>query len=89
MVSTNPEEHAISRIPGVASLSFEARSKSVETLEGFYQLLRAECKAISRDRGVRFEFDPRIESAPAIMDGKLSGRSCYATFPTGTVDSSA
>lgn len=72
VVSTCPQAHSISRIPGMVNFSFEARSKSVETLEGFYQLLRTECKAISRDRGVRFEFDRRIESAPATMDGRVS-----------------
>ena len=71
VVSTCPQAHAISRIPGMVNFSFEARSKSVETLEGFYQLLRTECKAIARDRGVRFEFDRRIESAPATMDGRV------------------
>jgi len=72
IVSTDPAEHSISRIPGNVSFSFEARSKSVDTLESFYQLLRTACKAISRDRGVRFEFDRRIESAPATMDPTLS-----------------
>ncbi|CAG2151828.1 N-carbamoyl-L-amino acid hydrolase [Cupriavidus yeoncheonensis] len=72
MVSTDAVEHSISRIPGKVDFSFEARSKSMDTLEGFYQLLRTECKAISRDRGVRFEFDRRIESAPATMDAGLS-----------------
>lgn len=72
IVATDPAEHSISRIPGKVSFSFEARSKSVDTLEGFYQLLRTECKAIGRDRGVHFEFDRRIESAPATMDLTLS-----------------
>ncbi|MCO4860959.1 hydantoinase/carbamoylase family amidase [Cupriavidus sp. WGlv3] len=73
VVSTDPAEHSISRIPGKVEFSFEVRSKSVDTLEGFYQLLRTECKAISRDRGVHFEFDRRIESAPATMDPALAG----------------
>ncbi|MDF3836452.1 hydantoinase/carbamoylase family amidase [Cupriavidus basilensis] len=73
MVSTSPEEHSVSRIPGTVNFSFEARSKSVDTLEGFYQLMRAECKAICRDRGVCFEFDRRMDSAPATMDSQLSG----------------
>lgn len=73
IVSTSPEEHSISRIPGTVHFSFEARSKNAETLEGFYQLFRTECKAIARDRGVRFEFDRRIASSPAVMDDRLSG----------------
>jgi len=72
IVSTDPAEHSISRIPGRVEFSFEVRSKSIDTLEGFYQLFRTECKAISRDRGVAFQFDRRIQSAPATMDTALS-----------------
>jgi len=81
VVSTDASEHSISRIPGLVSLSFEARSKSIDTLEGFYELMRTECKAIGRDRGVRFEFDRRMLSEPATMDAKLCdilARNCAA-----------
>jgi N-carbamoyl-L-amino-acid hydrolase len=71
VVSTDAAEHSISRIPGRVDFSFEARSKSIETLEGFYELMRTDCKAISRDRGVRFEFDRRLLSEPAVMDARL------------------
>jgi N-carbamoyl-L-amino-acid hydrolase len=71
VVSTDPAEHSISRIPGHVSFSFEARSKSNDTLEAFYQLMRAECNAISRERGVRFDFDRRLLSEPATMDTHL------------------
>lgn len=56
MLSTNAAEHAASRIPGHVKFSFEVRSKSIDTLEAFYQLMRAECTAIGRERQVRFEF---------------------------------
>ncbi len=68
VVNTDPAEHSISRIPGRVNFSIEARSKSTDTLEAFYQLMRAECTAISRERGVRFEFDRRLLSEPATMD---------------------
>lgn len=68
VVMTDPAEHSISRIPGRVTFSFEARSKSPDTLEAFYQLMQAECKAISRERQVRFEFDRRQRSDPAQMD---------------------
>lgn len=71
VVSTDAAEHSISRIPGRVDFSFEARSKSIETLEGFYELMRTDCKAIARDRGVRFEFDRRLLSDPAVMDARL------------------
>ena len=71
MLSTDPKEHATSRIPGQVNFSFEVRSKSIDTLEAFYQLMRAECTAISRERQVRFEFDRRLLSNPAVMDRQL------------------
>ncbi len=71
IVSTDPAEHSISRIPGQVSFSLEARSKSTDTLEAFYQLMRAECGSIERERGVRFEFDRRLLSDPATMDEGL------------------
>ena len=71
MLSTNPAEHAVSRIPGQVKFSFEVRSKSIDTLEAFYQLMRAECTAISRERQVNFAFDRRLLSNPATMDSQL------------------
>jgi N-carbamoyl-L-amino-acid hydrolase len=72
IVTTDPAEHSISRIPGQVSFSLEARSKSTDTLEAFYQLMRAECASIGRERGVQFEFDRRLLSDPATMDSKIS-----------------
>jgi N-carbamoyl-L-amino-acid hydrolase len=73
IVQTDAAEHSISRIPGRVSFSLEARSKSTDTLEAFYQLVRAECAAIGRERGVGFEFDRRLLSEPATMDARLCG----------------
>lgn len=84
VVSTDPAEHSISRIPGQVSFSFEARSKSNDTLEAFYQLMRAEVAAISRERGVRFEFDRRLLSEPATMDERLCGLLSRACSAQGT-----
>ena len=71
IVNTDAAEHSISRIPGRVSFSLEARSKSNDTLEAFYQLMRAECAAIGRERGVTFEFDRRLLSDPATMDDRI------------------
>lgn len=84
VVSTDPGEHSISRIPGQVSFSFEARSKSLETLEAFYQLTRAECTAISRERGVSFDFDRRLLSDPATMDERLCNLLSKACTDQGT-----
>ena len=84
IVSTDPAEHSISRIPGQVSFSLEARSKSNDTLEAFYQLMRAECTAIERERGVRFEFDRRLLSDPATMDASICDVLSKACTEQGT-----
>ena len=71
IVQTDTAEHSISRIPGHVSFSLEARSRSGDTLEAFYQLVQAEIQAISKERGVRFQTDRRLRSEPATMDPKL------------------
>jgi beta-ureidopropionase / N-carbamoyl-L-amino-acid hydrolase len=92
IVGTDPAEHSISRVPGKVSFSLEARSKSSDTLEAFYQVIRAECKALERERGVAFEFDRRLLSEPATMDPALCAKlesSCeamgvaHAVIPSG------
>lgn len=72
IVGTDPAEHALSRIPGKVDFSLEVRSQSPDTLDVFYELMRTECRAIERDRGVQFVFDRRLSSAPAIMDAHVS-----------------
>ncbi|MEG1101385.1 MAG: hydantoinase/carbamoylase family amidase [Comamonas sp.] len=71
VVQTNPAEHSISRVPGYAHFSFEARSKSSDTLEAFYQLVQAEMNSIERERGVQFKADRRLLSEPAVTDPHL------------------
>jgi N-carbamoyl-L-amino-acid hydrolase len=66
--TTPAQSHAVSVIPGEVQFSFEARSQDAATLERFHQLMQDECRAIGADRGVRFEFDDRLYTAPATMD---------------------
>lgn len=68
IVQTDPAHHAMSRIPGEVSFSFEARSLDAGTLEAVERLAHAEARAIERDRGVRFLFDEPVRSAPASLD---------------------
>jgi N-carbamoyl-L-amino-acid hydrolase len=74
IVGTDPAEHALARIPGLVRFSFEARSQSEEVLEAFYDLFLSECAGIGEERGVRFRFDRRLDTAPARMDEALAGR---------------
>lgn len=71
IVQTDPAEHSISRIPGQVSFSLEARSKSADTLEAFYQLVQAELQAVGKERGVRFVTDRRLRSDPATMHPRV------------------
>lgn len=73
ILQTDPAEHSISRVPGHVQFSLEARSKSADTLEAFYQLIQAEVAAVSRERGVQFNFDRRLLSEPATMDEGICG----------------
>jgi N-carbamoyl-L-amino-acid hydrolase len=74
VMSTDSALNAISRIPGEVYFSFEVRSQSFETLEGFYELLRTECRAVSDMRHVTFEFDERVYTEPARMDDAIINR---------------
>jgi beta-ureidopropionase / N-carbamoyl-L-amino-acid hydrolase len=68
VLGTDPAEHAIARIPGKVSFSFEARSQSQATLDAFHALFDEECHRIAEERGVRFEMDRRLDTQPAVMD---------------------
>jgi N-carbamoyl-L-amino-acid hydrolase len=74
IVGTDPAEHALARIPGLVRFSFEARSQSKEVLEAFYDLFLSECVGIGEERGVRFAFDRRLDTAPARMNEALAER---------------
>ena len=68
MLGTNPQEHAISRIPGEVRFSVEIRADDHATLQAFHDLLQAEAQAVARARGVTFTFDEAIVNRPAPMD---------------------
>ena len=68
IMHTDADSNAMSRIPGECSFSLEARSQSIDTLEAFYQLIRAEADAVADARKVSFEFDRRSLARPAMMD---------------------
>ncbi len=74
IVATNPDQHAMSRIPGEVAFSFEMRSQSHDTLEAFYELFRSECRAVSTQRGVSFAFDDRVYTEPARMSDGIIKR---------------
>ncbi|MEF2552670.1 hydantoinase/carbamoylase family amidase [Aurantimonas sp. A2-1-M11] len=73
MLQTDAAHHAMSRIPGEASFSFEARSQEPATLAAIETLFRSECQSIERERKVRFVFDDRRYTASAQLDTGLIG----------------
>ena len=71
VASTNPAEHAMSRVPGNVQFALEFRSESAELLADFEQLTRSEAGSIERLRGVDFDLgEPRL-TAPATMAPEL------------------
>jgi N-carbamoyl-L-amino-acid hydrolase len=74
IVGTDPREHSISRIPGEVQFSLEIRSQSLETLEGFYQLVLVESAGIERSRGVKFDWGERVLSEPGVIDREWAQR---------------
>jgi N-carbamoyl-L-amino-acid hydrolase len=86
IVGTDPNEHAIARIPGRLRFSLEFRSQSKETLEAFYDLFLSECQLVGEQRGVEFKLDRRVESAPAIMDAGWIDRLRAAARALGLPD---
>lgn len=68
--TTDPANHALTRIPGEVSFSLDVRSADSGTLESFYLLLQSECARVAAERGVSFSFDDRRDVAPAGMDDR-------------------
>ena len=83
VVTTNPEEHAISRIPGEIAFSFEVRSIDPETIHGFHALLLDEIRAVEAARGLSFALDRGIFTAPARMDPALVDGLCARATALG------
>ena len=83
VVTTDPAQHALSRIPAELDFSFEVRSQSRDTLESFYELLLSETRAVSKERVVSFAFDERIYAEPALMDERMIRKLSEATRQCG------
>jgi N-carbamoyl-L-amino-acid hydrolase len=74
MIGTNPEEHAISRVPGETKFSVEIRAENPETLDGFHDLVLAQGRLIGEERGVAFSFDDPIINLPVQLDSNWIDR---------------
>ncbi len=65
---TQPDKHSLARVPGEVEFSLDARGLPMELVRDYYAFLRREAQAVEAERGVRFEFDQLLESAPAPMN---------------------
>jgi len=71
IVGTNPDEHAVSRVPGEVSFALEYRSQDTKTLTSFGSLISSECKQIGEKRGVEFDLGEAVYTEPARMSENL------------------
>ena len=71
MVGTDPSTHALARIPDSVDFCMDIRSQDTDALNEMRELLRQEARFIERDRGVRFQFDDEIFTAPALCNAGI------------------
>jgi N-carbamoyl-L-amino-acid hydrolase len=69
--TTDPREHAMTRVPGECRFTLEYRSESERTLDDFGLLAATEAEDVSRERRVRIALGPGVRTPPAVMDGRL------------------
>ena len=69
--TTDPKEHAMTRVPGEARFSLEYRSESERTLKDFQALAEAEALEIARERRVKIDLGLPVRTPPAVMDPRL------------------
>ncbi len=68
IVKTDPEKHAMTRIPDSVEFSIDYRSQSAKTLDEMRELLQQEMATVSKERNVLFEVDPEMQTLPALCD---------------------
>ncbi len=72
--STDPAQHAFSKVAGEAALCLDIRSQDEATLQRFDRLLQRRAAEIAAAARVRIELGPRTGSAPAVMDAAIRER---------------
>jgi beta-ureidopropionase / N-carbamoyl-L-amino-acid hydrolase len=69
--STDPAEHAFSKVAGEVRFSLDVRSQEKATLDRVHDALLTITAGIEQRQGVRFELGPRTGSKPALMHPTL------------------
>ncbi|WP_119419151.1 Zn-dependent hydrolase [Desertibaculum subflavum] len=70
---TDPELHALTKVPGELRFSLDIRSCDPAALKELEALLHAKAQEIAARRGVRFEFGRRTSAAPGVIDPGIRG----------------
>ena len=77
-VSTDPEVHSLSKVPGEMRFTLDLRSGSPEVLAQMRDFVRDQAARIGVERNVRFELGDYSVSEPTVLDAQL-----LATLRTG------
>ncbi len=81
ILSTDPNQHAFSKISGDVHLSIDVRSHQISTLEKMHEQLMLLVDQVSNEQRVTINLGERTGSSPAIMNQKLIN-----TFSTAMED---
>lgn len=71
MVGTDPQIHALTRIPDLVDFSLDFRSQSTTALDAIRSLLEQIIQSVERERRVKFELDAEMYTAPALCDSQM------------------
>jgi N-carbamoyl-L-amino-acid hydrolase len=71
VLTTDPAQHAFSKISGDVGMSIDVRSHSVPTLDKMRERLQAVVADVEKKHRVRVELGPLTGSSPAVMDRVL------------------
>lgn len=71
VVTTDPERHAMSRIPDMVDFSLDIRSQNAEMLDQMREVVTQEMHVVEAERGVSFAPGPEMRVEPAWMDSRI------------------
>jgi N-carbamoyl-L-amino-acid hydrolase len=71
VLTTDPAQHAFSKISGDVGMSIDVRSHSVPTLDKMRERLQAVVADVEKKHRVKVELGPLTGSSPAVMDRGL------------------
>lgn len=70
-LSTDPDVHSLSKVPGETRFSLDIRSGSPEVLAIMRAFVTEQTRLVEAERGVRFELDEFTSSKPTVLDATM------------------